>query len=464
MVMMVVAGVMVDVEVAVTPARQAAVVHTVITVHWTSKWGRGEEVQATEVAVETATTPDDFGTVEIKLGCPPCKPCPPCDDCKPSTTNTLVVTGTVYNQTGEIAENGLLVEVSITTQGLIAKDETGKTAGNGQYSATFFDMQNVVAKAGDEILVTVTDAQGKLVGQGRHTLTAAEVEATNTQIDVTPRKALEVKPVTLQLRKGINVISVPVKAEEGLRMSDLAESIGKDKLAMIIRYDYTQDKFISYLPTFPDASPANAVVQANEGYIVVMKADKDVEFEGTKVSEKNPSGDETAAPPLMPLMLYSDVQSTSIFVVTGNVRQEKTGDKLEITAQDANHRFTIEPVIYTLTPDDISDYALFMPLRFSLPKQFDLLQNYPNPFNPETWLPYQLARDANVNISIYNTKGQLVRTLLMGNQRTGVYVQKGKAAYWDGRDNEGERVASGVYFYTLQAGDFTATRKMVIMK
>ncbi|MBC8233158.1 hypothetical protein H8E77_26730 [bacterium] len=68
-------------------------------------------------------------------------------------------------------------------------------------------------------------------------------------------------------------------------------------------------------------------------------------------------------------------------------------------------------------------------------------------------MPYQLAQDANVNISIYNTKGQLVRTLPLSNQSTGVYVQKGKAAYWDGRDNEGERVASSVYFYTLQVGD-----------
>jgi len=489
----------------------------------------------------TATTPDDFGTVEIKLGCPrepcePCEICEPCEFCKPCdpcecepsdvTTNTLVVTGTVYRPTGEIAENGLPVEVSITTQELTEKDTTGKIAGDGKYSATFVDMQNVVAKAGDEILVTVTDAQGKLIGQVRHTLTAAEVEATNTQIDVTP--TIEPATVTLKLHKGINVISVPTEADKDLRMSDLAQNIGKENVAMIIRYDYEQGKFISYLPTFPYTSPANAVVQPNEGYIVVMKADKDVAFEGTTVSDKNPSDDKTAAPSLMPLILSSDFQSTSIpslhsractecnevacFVVTGNTKQAetretlnevtvnvrnlrtsqtvenvtgtlaglgnyvatfvassgefmmRTGDKLEITAQDANHRFTIEPVIYTLTPDDISDYALFMPLRFSLPKQFDLLQNYPNPFNPETWLPYQLARDANVNISIYNTKGQLVRTLLMGNQRTGVYVQKGKAAYWDGRDNEGERVASGVYFYTLQAGDFTATRKMAIMK
>ncbi len=99
-----------------------------------------------------------------------------------------------------------------------------------------------------------------------------------------------------------------------------------------------------------------------------------------------------------------------------------------------------------------------------LPAMSVLLQNYPNPFNPETWLPYQLAQDAEVTISIYNIKGQLVRTLLMGNRGAGVYVMKDKAAYWDGRDNKGEKAASGVYFYTLRAEDFSATRRMLIVK
>ena len=99
-----------------------------------------------------------------------------------------------------------------------------------------------------------------------------------------------------------------------------------------------------------------------------------------------------------------------------------------------------------------------------LPKHTGLLQNYPNPFNPETWIPFELASSAEVIIRIYNTKGQLVRTLHLGNQNAGIYVTKDKAAYWDGTDSAGEKVASGVYFYTLQAGEFRATRKMIIMK
>ena len=98
------------------------------------------------------------------------------------------------------------------------------------------------------------------------------------------------------------------------------------------------------------------------------------------------------------------------------------------------------------------------------PKETTLLPNYPNPFNPETWIPYQLANPADVNIAIYAVDGTLVRTFDLGHQPVGTYQGKSRAAYWDGRNAYGEPVASGVYFYTLTAGDFTGTRKMWLMK
>ena len=98
------------------------------------------------------------------------------------------------------------------------------------------------------------------------------------------------------------------------------------------------------------------------------------------------------------------------------------------------------------------------------PKETALLLNFPNPFNPETWIPYQLAKDAEVTLHIYTANGTLVRTLTLGHQPAGIYQSKGRAAYWDGRNAQGELVASGVYFYTLTAGDFSATRKMSITK
>ena len=98
------------------------------------------------------------------------------------------------------------------------------------------------------------------------------------------------------------------------------------------------------------------------------------------------------------------------------------------------------------------------------PKETTLLPNYPNPFNPETWIPYRLAQEAEVAIAIYDTKGTLVRRLALGNQEAGYYAGRGKAAYWDGRNEDGEAVASGIYIYQFRAGDYAAARRMVIVK
>ena len=99
-----------------------------------------------------------------------------------------------------------------------------------------------------------------------------------------------------------------------------------------------------------------------------------------------------------------------------------------------------------------------------LPSQTQLLANYPNPFNPETWIPFQLSQDTEVIVTIYDVLGELVRQLELGMVRAGRYVTAGQAAYWDGKTEVGEAVSSGTYFYQLKAGDYTETRKMVILK
>ncbi len=98
------------------------------------------------------------------------------------------------------------------------------------------------------------------------------------------------------------------------------------------------------------------------------------------------------------------------------------------------------------------------------PTETELLVNYPNPFNPETWIPYRLAEDAFVTLTIYDSGGHVVRTLDVGHRIASAYESRSKTVHWDGRNNLGEQVASGVYFYTLTAGDFSATRKMLILK
>ncbi|MBC8230126.1 T9SS type A sorting domain-containing protein [bacterium] len=131
--------------------------------------------------------------------------------------------------------------------------------------------------------------------------------------------------------------------------------------------------------------------------------------------------------------------------------EKKLEEALEILAGSA-----APPIAKTISKE----------FRFSegIPVKSELVQNYPNPFNPETWLPYNLAKDADVIVKIYNVSGQLIRTLDLAHKDAGFYLSKDKAAHWDGRDNLGERVASGIYFYTLKAGDFRATRRMLIMK
>ena len=103
-------------------------------------------------------------------------------------------------------------------------------------------------------------------------------------------------------------------------------------------------------------------------------------------------------------------------------------------------------------------------LEALIPKETQLLANYPNPFNPETWIPYQLAEAGEVEIVIYDMRGIAIRRLPLGHRSAGFYAGKERAAYWDGKNALGEPVASGVYFYTLTADNFTATRKMLILK
>ena len=135
------------------------------------------------------------------------------------------------------------------------------------------------------------------------------------------------------------------------------------------------------------------------------------------------------------------------------------------TAFDVRYLLTQAREILITDPAYVRGIAMLEQLLASLlPKETALLSNYPNPFNPETWIPYQLAKPADVALRIYDVNGALVRTLTLGHQLAGIYENRSRAAYWDGRNALGEQVASGIYFYTLSAGGFTATRKMLVMK
>ena len=114
--------------------------------------------------------------------------------------------------------------------------------------------------------------------------------------------------------------------------------------------------------------------------------------------------------------------------------------------------------------EEIALNALKAILPERLPTQTQLLANYPNPFNPETWIPYQLAQDSTVIARIYDVTGKQIRMIELGHIPAGSYVESSKAIYWDGKTDTGEQVSSGTYFYQIEAGDYTETRKMVILK
>ncbi len=163
----------------------------------------------------------------------------------------------------------------------------------------------------------------------------------------------------------------------------------------------------------------------------------------------------------------SDVRrSSAVWADLNRKSVVEAGDKLKIALYNERGTIVSGPFERTVATTDIRDAFLNLDLRVGdvQPEDTILAQNFPNPFNPETWIPYQLSQPTEVSIQIYNVSGHLVRSLDLGWQATGSYMMPSSAAYWDGRNAVGERVASGIYFYTLQTADFTATRRMVILK
>ena len=155
---------------------------------------------------------------------------------------------------------------------------------------------------------------------------------------------------------------------------------------------------------------------------------------------------------------------TTVDIETG--RAATIGDILEISAESSDPLIGVQPLWYTITVEDVKRSRIQLPglVAYEIPTETELLANYPNPFNPETWIPYRLAQDAFVTLTIYDVNGRIIRTLDVGHQIAAVYESRSKAIHWDGKNRLGEPVTSGIYFYALTAGDYSATRKMVILK
>ena len=301
------------------------------------------------------------------------------------------------------------------------------------------------------------------------------------------------------LESGLNMISIPLMPEEPYTAKSLAAMV---EATLVIRLDVTTQRFIAY--TSLDEGDGFGI-EGGMGYIVNTPAGGMVKFTGTAWdNQTEAAADDAAAAPTL-----SSNKNTWAFVVTSEIRDMETGtgytlvaenlrtstiatetitseakrssavwadlnrksvveagDKLEIALYDERGNIVSGPFQRIVSTDDIHNAFLSLQLTVGdvRPKDTILAQNYPNPFNPETWIPYQLSKSAEVSIHIHNVAGHLIRTLDLGLMPIGSYMTPSTAAYWDGKNAVGERVSSGIYFYTLQTPDFAATRRMVILK
>ena len=304
---------------------------------------------------------------------------------------------------------------------------------------------------------------------------------------------------TVTLSKGLNMLSVPLAQPTPMNARSLAGIAGA---TTIITLDTAIQQFVAWTPSAPDNGFS---IEGGKGYIVNVPQSRNFAFVGAqwtnlseaaaapatsteipketwafvvsgRIGEPNPYAGKTAFDGYKVSVRNLRTDSTITAPVQGDyfaaatadlTRQSvvKVGDVVEVRVLGPDGNVESQTHRFKVTPEHLANAVLSVTLdSIGQPTQSQLLQNYPNPFNPETWIPYQLSEDSPVSISIYDTTGQLVRTLSLGFQAAGFYNSRGRAAYWNGRNELGEHVASGVYFYKLETPDFQQTRRLVIVK
>ena len=296
---------------------------------------------------------------------------------------------------------------------------------------------------------------------------------------------------SMHLSEGLNMLSVPLRPTVHMTARSLAVKTGA---TTVITLDAANQQFVGWTPDAPDDGFS---IEGGKGYILNLPKARDIVFTGTAWTNQM----QVPAAPLATtpdqtwaFVVSGHLEGKSTFdgyqVVVRNLRTDsiitapvqgdyfaaatadlarrsvvKVGDVIGVRVIGPNGNVESHPLNFKVTPESIADAVLSIRLdSIGKPKLTQLLQNFPNPFNPETWIPYQLETSANVILQIYDTSGGIVRTLDLGFKPQGFYMTRSTAAYWDGRNNTGEQVASGVYFYSLQTPDFSATRKMLILK
>ena len=343
----------------------------------------------------------------------------------------------------------------------------------------------------------IVSVQPSNLSSGEHTVSISVNNTIETQwafiIEAIADEAIAELRFAVVLEQGLNIISVPLMPEAPYTAKTLGEMIGA---TTVIRFDTVAQAYFAYVMT--DITDG-FTIQGGQGYIVNVPTSKTVTFTGT--AWQNPPV--TAAPTLgtktsvWAFVVSSDLRgmdTTTRYTLTAKNLNTGTeagtatsdnpeslkavwvdlnrnsvvqiGDTLELTLYNDDGTIVAGPIQQTVSHADV--YNAYMKVQLTVgdvqPRETLLAQNYPNPFNPETWIPYQLHEPTAVSVQIYDSTGRSVRTLDIGLKAAGNYMRPSRAAYWDGKNDMGERVASGIYFYTLQTPEFSATRRMVILK
>ncbi len=424
-----------------------------------------------------------------------------------SRVQSLVITDTDGNPTDTIAQNGEIVGDADRTFRMVTI--TFLVDGGDDYPYANFpnthrvDLTEVMTEEQSGGQATFTDPGTEQDALAEY-LAANFAETPFDMADVGPESDERIQnlafradslivPVVdenaydIALSTGLNMISLPLMPNAPYTARSFMKRTGA---TTAIKFDADTQSFIGFTAN----STGNGFpIEGGKGYIVNVTAPKVVSFTGSAWQNTTPTA--AAAPTLASVrntwafVLRAQIEGISgvtLTVYNGHTRVAEAAASNGFHAAWANTnrqavvsvddmlmievRDTSGDLIRTLQHEiSVADvHRAFSELRLTpadlIPKRTVLLANYPNPFNPETWLPYQLANDAEVTIRIYSAAGQLVRHLDLGFQQAGYYIGKSRAAYWDGRNDFGERLASGVYFYHLSTPDSSATRKMVIVK
>jgi hypothetical protein len=417
--------------------------------------------------------------------------------------------------TPEVVENE--VTINVTTTYIAVVSFTGILApGLNMISVPLINSEATVNGNGSEpvLIETIGDLK-TLLGEDtpiyHYNTSEHQYEEASVDIEITGDLGLVVMlteeteitftgkkwPGMINLVAGLNMFAVPLDSPQAQTVGDL-KILMDDEGAPIYYYNISEGRF--------QEAEGDMAIEGGVGYVTMLLEAIDLSIDGE-------AWENAGAPPPPPAPSIFDLTSTPLMAVKGTVINENTGEMFnglsvtvrhlnsgtvvnDTTGSNTNGQFSavfldvfnnqsfrvgdvfkidirsgdgdinFEPIQYKVTQDDIKLGRINLgdlTVR-AIPKHSKLMQNWPNPFNPETWIPFQLSTAADVSINIYDIHGRIVRRFELGQTPAGVYNKKSNAIYWNGTNDAGERVSSGVYFYHIQAGEFSASRKMVILK